>query len=306
MKKSSGIVLLLLILSGSVLMTRAEESFTKNNQLKYRVYQKTDILYQQIDFGSDKPLSREVFQKAYWGYLSLKQARKIPADQDILSVCDFSLSANEKRLWVINLNTKKVLFHSLVAHGQGTGEEYASRFSNKEGSHQSSMGFYITGEPYLGDNGYSLRLHGMDKGYNDNALSRAVVIHGADYVSEHFIRGNKRLGRSWGCPAVPQSLARPIINTIKEGTCLYVYYPSKQYFNSSAWLMNTPDLPAEPEWMLPGKLKKEFQPVNDVTPSATTLNVQQVATNIEQPAARNKAASPQYQGVQLAQPAELY
>ena len=134
------------------------------------------------------------------------------------------------------MNEKKVIFNSLVAHGKNTGEEFAQKFSNTESSLQSSLGFYITEATYNGSNGYSLKLLGMDSGYNDAALQRAIVMHGADYVSEDFIKNQKRLGRSWGCPAVPRALAEPIINTIKGKNCLFIYYPDTQYLASSTWL----------------------------------------------------------------------
>lgn len=197
-------------------------------------------VYNQIDFKGAARLNPEVFSKAYIGYLNLMESGQISNDKHLLSICDYSLSANTKRLWVIDMDHLEVRFHSLVAHGQGTGEEFATQFSNRENSHQSSLGFYITDETYIGSNGYSLRLHGKDKGYNSNAYDRAIVMHGADYVSEKFIKGNKRLGRSWGCPAVPQQLALPIINTIKEGSCLFVYYPNNRFNQSSNWLAKMP------------------------------------------------------------------
>ena len=118
----------------------------------------------------------------------------------------------------------------------GTGDEFAERFSNTERSHQSSLGFYITESVYEGSNGYSLKLLGMDHGFNDAALERAIVMHGADYVSDDFARLHKRIGRSWGCPVVPRDLAVPIINTIKGENCLFIYYPDRQYLESSQWL----------------------------------------------------------------------
>ncbi len=153
-----------------------------------------------------------------------------------LTICDFSKSSNTKRLWVIDTDKKEILFNSLVAHGMGTGEEFAEKFSNTDSSHQSSLGFYVTETTYNGNNGYSLRLLGMDKGFNDAALSRAIVMHGADYVSENFAKQHKRIGRSWGCPAVPRDLAEPIINTIKAQNVLFIYYPDEQYLASSEWL----------------------------------------------------------------------
>lgn len=198
-------------------------------------------LYNELAFDKGAPLSFEVFNKAYRGYLNLKTADRLSEDKDILTVCDFTQSSNKDRMWVIDLKEKKVLFNTYVAHGAATGEEFATKFSNNFESHQSSLGFYVTGETYTGEHGNSLRLHGMDYGFNHNAFDRAIVMHGADYVSKQFIKGNERLGRSWGCPAVSNQLAQPIINTIKGGTCLFIYYPDKNYLKSGQWLNKKPE-----------------------------------------------------------------
>lgn len=194
-------------------------------------------IYKELQF-TDEKLNFEVFEKAFLGFQNLKKSRKLVPSAKLLSICDFSLSSNRKRLWVIDLDEKKILFNTLVAHGKGTGEEFATSFSNTEDSHQSSLGFYITEQAYNGDNGYSMRLFGMDKGYNDAALERCIVMHGANYVSEDFIKSEKRLGRSWGCPAVSREMAQPIIDTIKNQTCLFIYYPDQNYLASSEWLKN--------------------------------------------------------------------
>ncbi len=193
-------------------------------------------VYTAIDFGNMNRLNDQVFYKAFLGFENLKKAGKLDENSHLLTVCDFSLSSNVKRLWVVDVNERKVIFNSLVAHGKNTGEEFAEKFSNIESSLQSSLGFYITETTYNGSNGYSLKLLGMDDGYNDAALQRAIVMHGADYVSENFIKNEKRLGRSWGCPAVPRELAEPIINTIKGQNCLFIYYPDAQYLSNSKWL----------------------------------------------------------------------
>lgn len=193
-------------------------------------------IYSSFRFEDFNILDSDVFYKAYLGFSNLKKAGKLSEDSHLLTVCDFSLSSSEKRLWVIDLNENKVIFNSLVAHGKNTGEEFAQKFSNTESSYQSSLGFYITENTYNGSNGFSLKLLGMDPGFNDAALQRAIVMHGADYVSENFIKTQKRLGRSWGCPAVSRELAEPIINTIKGKTCLFIYYPDDQYLSSSTWL----------------------------------------------------------------------
>lgn len=193
-------------------------------------------LYSSISFEADHKLEFNAFSTALIGFENLKKAGMIDQDSHVLTICDFSMSSNSKRLWVIDINDKKVLFNSLVAHGKNTGEEFAQNFSNTESSYQSSLGFYITDATYQGDNGYSLRLLGMDKGFNDAALRRAVVIHGANYVSEDFAAQHQRIGRSWGCPAIPKELTQPIINTIKGKNCLFIYYPDQKYLSSSEWL----------------------------------------------------------------------
>ncbi|QIG90150.1 murein L,D-transpeptidase catalytic domain family protein [Chryseobacterium sp. POL2] len=204
-----------------------------------------ESIYNSISFEGNDVLDFDVFDKAFRGFQNLKKSGALDDDAKLLSVCDFSLSSTKKRLWVIDMDSKTVVFNTLVAHGKATGEEFATRFSNTESSHQSSLGFYITESTYNGGNGYSLRLIGMDKGYNDAAMKRAIVMHGADYVSEDFIKNQKRLGRSWGCPAVSRDLAAPIIDKIKDKTCLFIYYPDQNYLSSSQWLKNSEMLPSE-------------------------------------------------------------
>jgi hypothetical protein len=196
----------------------------------------TKKLYNQLDFGKSNKLPYEIFSKAYRGYLNLREAGKLSTEKEILTVCDFTRSSNENRMWIIDLKERKLLYNTYVAHGAGTGEEYAVKFSNNFESHQSSLGFYVTGGTYMGEHGSSLYLHGMDQGYNTNAYDRSIVLHGANYVCEQFIAGNERLGRSWGCPAVNDKLAQPIINTVKDGTCLFIYYPEKNYLKTAYWM----------------------------------------------------------------------
>jgi len=164
----------------------------------------------------------EVFQKALTGYLNLKQAGRLTDNQQRLTVIDFDLPSTEKRLWVLDLEEHKVLFHTLVAHGHNSGENEASNFSNTNESNMSSLGFYVTGHEYEGKHGHSLRLQGLDEGFNTNALARSVVMHGADYVSEAFIKQNGRLGRSLGCPALPLDSYSQIIDAVKGGSCLFL------------------------------------------------------------------------------------
>jgi hypothetical protein len=190
-------------------------------------------VYKTIDFGNNK-LGTEVFAAAYKGYLNLKQADLL-SNPNILTVIDFTKSSSENRLWVIDLAKKKVLINDLVAHGQGSGGEYATTFSNTHSSHQSSIGFYVTDQTYVGKHGNSLRLRGMDNGYNSEAYERAVVVHASDYVNDALASAG-RLGRSWGCPAVSNQVAGKLINTIKNGSCLFIYYPQPKYLQTAYWL----------------------------------------------------------------------
>ncbi|GGE97420.1 hypothetical protein GCM10011383_05190 [Hymenobacter cavernae] len=191
-------------------------------------------LYQSLNV-EQQGLRYDVFEKAMTGYLNLKQDQKL-GDKQLLTVVDFSLPSTEKRLWVLDLATKQVLFHTLVAHGHNSGENMATNFSNENESNMSSLGFYVTDSEYMGKHGRSLKLQGVDQGYNDNALMRSVVMHGADYVSEDFIRQNGRLGRSLGCPALPMDQYAQIIDAVNGGTCLFINGQSPTY---SSQYLNT-------------------------------------------------------------------
>jgi hypothetical protein len=181
-------------------------------------------------------LSKDVFNLAIKGLSKLDANGKIQ-NHNIVTIADYSQSSNKKRLYVIDLQNKKLLFNTYVAHGRNTGEEYASSFSNVEGSYKSSLGFYVTEKPIIGPStGYSLILYGVEKGINDNALKREIIIHAADYATESFIEKNGRLGRSFGCPVLPPELNKEIIETIKGGTCLFIYNPDKDYLYSSSLL----------------------------------------------------------------------
>jgi hypothetical protein len=154
-------------------------------------------------------------------------------NENLLTIIDYTRPSTEKRLFVIDLVNGRLLFHTLVAHGKNSGLNIANSFSNTSNSLQSSLGFYTTGEPYLGKHGYSLRLDGLETGINDHARERAIVIHGAPYVSEDFIEAYGRLGRSWGCPALPTQLAGKIIDLIKNGSCLYIHADDEDYLECS-------------------------------------------------------------------------
>jgi len=185
---------------------------------------KAEIRYNSLVTNSFKLPKIESFTKALQAFNKLKENGRI--QKNILTLVDFSLSSNENRLWVIDLNKNTILFQSLVAHGRNSGNEFADDFSNIPESHQSSLGLYLTGETYFGKHGYSLRLDGQEKGINSNARDRAIVIHGADYVSENFIKQHGRLGRSFGCPSLPNEVSKEIIDAIKDKSCLFIYYPS--------------------------------------------------------------------------------
>ena len=181
-------------------------------------------------------LSRDVFDLAIKGLKKLDTEGKLK-NPTILTIADYSQSSNQKRFYVIDLKNKKLLYNTYVAHGLNTGEEYARSFSNEEGSLKSSLGFYVTENPIIGSHtGFALLINGVEKGFNDHAEKRAIIIHGADYATENFIRKYGRLGRSLGCPALPPDLNKPIIESIKGGTCLFIYNPNPKYICSSSLL----------------------------------------------------------------------
>lgn len=169
-------------------------------------------------------LKPEVLKLALRAHANAKAKRQ--ASRDILVVIDYSLPSVERRLWVIDVASKKVLFQEQVAHGKNSGEHESRFFSDVPGSKQTSLGTFVTLDTYFGKHGYSLKLRGLDRGLNTNAEERAIVIHGADYVSTDFISRNGRLGRSFGCPAVRNDVAPALINAIKKGAVLFAYYPS--------------------------------------------------------------------------------
>lgn len=212
--------------------------FASSSQSKFENNLDNDInqeFFESIEFGENIP-SKNMFDLAYDGFLKLKEEGKIK--KDILSIVNFEQSSNNKRLWIIDLKSKKVLFNTLVAHGRNSGDEFATSFSNVNSSYKSSLGFYITGGTYTGKHGNSLKLFGMEKNINDAAYERAIVIHGADYVSNEFSQTYGRIGRSLGCPAVPIELANDIIATIANGSCLFLYKNDAKYLSSSKYLKN--------------------------------------------------------------------
>lgn len=153
-----------------------------------------------------------------------------------LTVIDYSKPSTEKRLFVFDLHTHALLYSELVAHGQGSGENVATQFSNEPNTHASSLGLFVAENTYVGKNGYSLRLNGLDRGFNDRALERAIVMHGAPYVNPDAIRAQGRLGRSWGCPALRPAIAREVIDHVKGGGLVFAYYPDPQWLAQSKYL----------------------------------------------------------------------
>jgi hypothetical protein len=181
-------------------------------------------------------LDRTVFDLAIKGLKKLEYNGKL-LNPNIVTIADYSQSSNKKRLYVIDLKNKKLLFNTYVAHGRNTGDEFARSFSNAEGSLKSSLGFYITENPVVGSHtGFALMIKGIEKGFNDHAVKRAIIIHAAEYATENFIKKYGRLGRSLGCPALPPDLNKPIIESIKGGTCLFIYNPDNNYLHGSTLL----------------------------------------------------------------------
>jgi len=186
-------------------------------------------LYQ--DLGLNGIVEETVFEDALKGY------QKIRPGKAILALADLSQASTEKRFIVIDLENKKVLFHSYVAHGKNSGENCATQFSNVPESYESSLGFYLTGPVIQSPkHGPALELNGLEKGFNDNAKSREIIMHAADYVSEAFVRSQGRLGRSFGCPALPGDINEAVINTIKNGCVLFIYGNDKNYLAQSQYL----------------------------------------------------------------------
>lgn len=161
-------------------------------------------------------------------------------DDPILTIIDYSLPSTQRRLWVIDLARKKILFHELVAHGRESGGNRAIAFSGAPGSKMSSLGLFRTAEAYWGKHGFALRLDGLEPGFNETARERAIVLHGADYVSPRSIAVLGRLGRSWGCPAVSREVSRPLITRIQNGTALFAYYPDSDWLSGSDFLQCSP------------------------------------------------------------------
>ena len=192
----------------------------------------SDINKLWIECKLNEVIPYKIFNAAILGYRQIENIKK----KNIITIIDFSKPSIENRFLVIDLVNKKILYKCFVAHGKNSGENYAKSFSNNSESLMSSLGFYLTAETYSGENGYSLRLDGLEKGINDRAREREIVIHGAPYVSDEFITKYGRLGRSWGCPALPVGVSKAIIDLISGGSCLFIYGDDNFYQENSAFL----------------------------------------------------------------------
>lgn len=191
-----------------------------------------ELVYDSLELD-EQGLSHKAFTYAMNGFKKLDDEGVLQNDS-VLTIIDFDQPSYKKRMYVIDVKNYRMLFNTWVAHGRNTGKEMAEFFSNTNESHKSSLGFYITDQTYNGSKGYSLKLRGLEQNLNNNAMRRAIVIHGAPYVSQSFIDAQGYIGRSHGCPAIPTALTRPIIQTIKDGSCLFIYNktykPSPQFF----------------------------------------------------------------------------
>lgn len=204
------------------------------NNLEEMISRKADSIYESLHLV-DEGLKEEAFELAYKGYYKLLDQGAI-GRADVLTIADFSKSSSQNRFYVIDMEEGKILYHTLVAHGRKSGLNYATDFSNKPESNKSSLGFYLTLNTYYGEKGYALKLKGLEKGINDKAYDRAIVLHGSDYVTTQFANSNGYLGRSLGCPAVPKKQTVGIINSIKNGSVLFIYHPNKKYQEQSKLL----------------------------------------------------------------------
>ena len=231
--RSAFLALLLFVITP--LMYPGSQPTDPNQQIITNVAGCLPEMRQLYESLNDTSLKAEVFFLAMKGHRALVTQNHVEKDS-LLSIIDYSLPSSSARFFVINLTRKCLVYKTLVAHGRNSGELYALRFSNKARSHQSALGFYITGNPYLGGQGYSMILNGMDTGYNDQARMRSIVIHGADYATENYIKRYGRLGRSFGCPALPPDMNNEIIDLIKEGSVVFGFYPDSNYLNQSVVL----------------------------------------------------------------------
>ena len=195
------------------------------------VINQASFIYTSMNLN-DQGLDAKAFEYAWRGYHNLLK-KGVIHKRAVLSICDFSQSSRAKRMYVIDVQHHKLLYRTYVAHGQNSGDEYATSFSNDPDSYKSSLGFYVTQRTYFGHNGLSLKLNGVDSGYNENALKRQIVLHGSSYVSDKYMQNYGTLGTSLGCPALPAAVSGKIIRLVKGGSCLFIYHPTSQYLDNS-------------------------------------------------------------------------
>jgi len=230
------IVCVLLIFSVGIISWKPANALKNNSSKSSKTFTTKELFAQYVANVyntanlQQSGMELSVFQKAFTGYLNLKLNNKLHS-VNYLTVVDFTKSSREKRMWIIDLINKTLVLNTWVAHGQGSGDDIANRFSNNNESHQSSLGFYLTDDVYFGKHGRSLRLDGLEAGINSAARARGIVIHAADYVSQSTINQIGRLGRSFGCPAVSPELSNQIINTIKGGSLLYINGDDSHYLS---------------------------------------------------------------------------
>lgn len=180
-------------------------------------------------------LDKKVLKLALVAYK--KASAKGGVKKPVLTVIDYSLPSSKQRMWVFDLHNERLLYNTYVAHGMNSGMSTPHHFSNQNMSKESSLGTYVTRDTYMGSKGLSLNLQGLERGINDNAYNRRVVIHGAWYVEPEFIKKTGRAGRSWGCPSIAKTMAKPVINTIKDGSVVFAYYPDKYYLSHTGYAL---------------------------------------------------------------------
>jgi hypothetical protein len=213
-------------------LAKFESNFFTNNSIGTNSFDpEMELIYDSLQLEK-RGLTKEAFNYAYTGYKKLDEEGMLNKE-GLITICDFSQSSKRKRLYLIDLNECKLLLNTYVAHGRNSGGEYARKFSNKPESRQSSLGFYRTKTTYYGGHGLALTISGLEPGFNDKAERRKIVVHGSQYIGDNYRRWGKFMGRSFGCPAVPMKQSKILINTIKDGSCLFIYHPSKTYLKGS-------------------------------------------------------------------------
>ena len=221
--------ILLTLISMALLASNAASSSTFFSKSS------VDVNSEVKSLGKKAPqLNKRVLKFALAAYHKARSRGAVK--KPVLTVIDYSLPSSKQRMWVFDVNHVRLLYNTYVAHGQNSGMNTPNHFSNASSSKQTSLGTFVTRDTYMGSNGYSLNLQGLEKGFNDNAYNRRVVIHGAWYVEPDFIRKSGRAGRSWGCPSIAKTLAKPVINTIKGGSVVFAYYPDRNYLSHSSYL----------------------------------------------------------------------